>query len=1322
MILSPARLLFFCIWLLSGTAASAQQHWLVRYRSDASHKQALPATVQQAPIYPGGTWQRWTLPAADSQAVQALGQDPAIAAIEPDHTQHTLLLPNDPGFGQQWALANNGQTGGSADIRALRAWDIGTGSAATVVAVIDAGVDWRHPDLIDNIWQNLGEDADGDGRVLEWNGSQWVFDPGDLDGIDTDGNGYADDLIGWDFADNDNDPSDDHLYGHGTHVAGIIAARGDNGQGIAGVSWRSRIMPIRFLNARGMGTTSGAIAALRYARIMGATLTNNSWGSGLYSQALLDELQLAAQAGIPCIAAAGNNFGNDNDVAPLYPASYALDHIIAVSASDLADSAAAFANVGLNSVDLFAPGYGIYSTLPGGNYGYLSGTSMAAPFVAGAVALVYSLNPATTLTQLRQLLLSRSQPRPGLRGRCVSGARLDLYRLLDRAPLFQRALPGTAYAAATWGDLLLAGQYQGSLWTARRSAAGAGLWTRLHAPGTWRGAAALAGGTAWLGGQQGTTPILAQIDSAGQPLWAATLGTSGAATHVAASGNACWAAGYSTDTDTLLWIARFDAAGALQWLRTLALPGDDLVPTALHGGDAPQLLARTGSGAMVWIKLQSDGALASAEALSQSDALRSEGTALLGDGEEAWLLGYQTLGDGSRRLLAIGWEEDDGYEWVRHLPLGATGGPVSAMLDSDGTAWLLCSGTDAAAPGLTLLQLENDGDRRFGTAYAWPGDTVQASWLGSTGPGALGMVARSRAGGSYWIQSNFEGRSHCHVVTGSNPQPTDGGNLVRSNPTLTQASPAWALTPFALVPGGAAAGDSVLCDNSACQTTAFFSLPSLDICEEGDLIPLNLSTAATTYTWLLDGSLVDQTAAPIIEAPDDEGDYTLSLVAQDGLCTDTFHLPIRVAPDLVLVQWDTLHCGPRLTLYGPDGAASYRWLDQQGSVLSETQAFTADSSGVFTVEVEDLCGNSASVSHTVTLQPGCVWPGDVDADGSVDMIDYLLMGLVAGETGPPRANASTAYTAQAATPWPQAFAAAHPWAPGINLAHADADGNGLVDVHADGAVVRQNYTQASLPPARTMTATTDISLLVAEPVVQVGDTARFDIHLERQDNQPIQGVYALALTLEYSIPVSRSLAIRPESGWLAAGGNYDTLVVRQQQTRQVQVGITRLDRQPVDGAGMVMYGGISIVIDDIGSYGVLAAQTFLTVSLTEAVLIRPDGSRIDLNPLGAQTTQTIVVQLDGGATAVEKPVPPSLSVYPNPSTGWVEVALAVPQAQPLSWSLLDMQGRVVDAGRVAVPGAGFRLVPRALPGGLYVLRVALADGGVQHEKIRFVRP
>ena len=349
-------------------------------------------------------------------AQQWLADNPYVASHELDFNREVQLTPNDRYAWTLWGMNNTGQTGGTddADIDAAEAWEITTGTSDVVVGVIDTGVDYTHVDLRDNIWTNPGEIAGN--------------------GIDDDNNGFVDDVHGYDFVNNDGDPMDDHY--HGTHCAGTIAGRGNNGTGVAGVNWSASIMGLKFLNAQGSGSTSDAVRAVNYATMMrtqydvNIRITSNSWGGGGYSSSLYDAIQAHNEAGILFIAAAGNSAGN-NDYSPHYPANYNLPGVISVAATDYNDNLAGFSCYGVGSVDLAAPGVDIYSTIPNDGYRVLSGTSMATPHVSGVAALAWSVAPDATIAQVRAAIMQGVDPLDSLAGKVGTGGRLNALNTLE---------------------------------------------------------------------------------------------------------------------------------------------------------------------------------------------------------------------------------------------------------------------------------------------------------------------------------------------------------------------------------------------------------------------------------------------------------------------------------------------------------------------------------------------------------------------------------------------------------------------------------------------------------------------------------------------------------------------------------------------------------------------------------------------------------------------------------------------------------------------------------------------------------------------------
>ncbi len=335
---------------------------------------------------------------------------------ELDVVQRTTGLPNDPNFANQWGCHNTGQTVNAdfgiagADINAPQAWDMGAGDPNFAVAVIDTGVLYTHPDLAANVWSNPGEIAGN--------------------GIDDDGNGYVDDVRGWDFAGIDNNPVDEH--GHGTHVAGTIGAVGNNGIGNAGVAWRCKLVPLRFIGATG-GLTSDAVLAIGYCRAKGVKVSNNSWGSTTFAQSLSDAIAQAGAAGHLFVAAAGNN-SQDSGVVPFYPAAYPHDSIISVAATTNDDTRASFSNWNNTSVDIGAPGMNIHSTYLSNVYTWMNGTSMASPHVAGAAVLVWSANPGWNFAQVRSRILSTTRPVAAMQGIVATGGVLDAAAAMGYVP------------------------------------------------------------------------------------------------------------------------------------------------------------------------------------------------------------------------------------------------------------------------------------------------------------------------------------------------------------------------------------------------------------------------------------------------------------------------------------------------------------------------------------------------------------------------------------------------------------------------------------------------------------------------------------------------------------------------------------------------------------------------------------------------------------------------------------------------------------------------------------------------------------------------
>jgi parallel beta-helix repeat protein len=341
-----------------------------------------------------------------TNAIAMYQEEPGVLFAEPDYSVEAVEIPNDSLFDRHWGLENtgaviNGDPGiADVDISAADTWTLWTGDPTFRVAVIDSGIDLSHPDIASNIWTNPHETPD--------------------DGIDNDGNGWVDDVHGFDTS--FGNLRDD--LGHGTHIAGIIAAVGNNGIGVTGVNWRASIVTLKFIGSDGTGYISDAITALEYVIDTGIRVSNNSWGCyGCYSQALYDAIAVAGSRGHLFVAASGNGIfglGVDTDRYPHYPSAFDLPNIVSVAAIDNDGRKAKFSNYGATTVDFAAPGVEIISTMPGDRYLYRSGTSMAAAYATGAAALALSRRPELTVSSVIARLRATAKRLPELSDRMLT--------------------------------------------------------------------------------------------------------------------------------------------------------------------------------------------------------------------------------------------------------------------------------------------------------------------------------------------------------------------------------------------------------------------------------------------------------------------------------------------------------------------------------------------------------------------------------------------------------------------------------------------------------------------------------------------------------------------------------------------------------------------------------------------------------------------------------------------------------------------------------------------------------------------------------------
>jgi subtilisin family serine protease len=351
----------------------------------------------------------WSNSAPLAEMIAGL-RDRGVFVAEPNCIRHTFVMANDPKSGSLYGLTT---------MKIPAVWEKITGSDL-VIAVVDAGGDWTHEDLRQNSWINPGEDLDGNG----------IFDENDRNGIDDDGNGYIDDVVGYDFVDQTPMPYKNSYEDlHGTHVSGTIGAVGNNAIGISGVMWQVKIMRLKFITSNG-GTDFAAAKAIIYAVDNGARVINNSYGGYGSTETLKNAVAYANTHNVVFVAAAGND-RNNNDQRPIYPASYDFDNVIAVAATDASDNFASFSNFGKKSVDVAAPGVNILSTVPNNGYYSLDGTSMASPHVAGIAGLLLTIQPDLTPLEIRELLMKTSDHMVALKGLIGAEGRINALNAVE---------------------------------------------------------------------------------------------------------------------------------------------------------------------------------------------------------------------------------------------------------------------------------------------------------------------------------------------------------------------------------------------------------------------------------------------------------------------------------------------------------------------------------------------------------------------------------------------------------------------------------------------------------------------------------------------------------------------------------------------------------------------------------------------------------------------------------------------------------------------------------------------------------------------------
>jgi PKD repeat protein len=1108
-----------------------------------------------------GTLEVWDLsrnPSLSGQTSQAVAEKLAAYArqkseilyTEPDYIFEAAVLTNDPHFFKQWGLSNTGQNAGTAgaDIHLPSQWDQQDGSQAIIAGIIDTGIDWGHEDLVDNIWQNLAEDADGDGHTIEFINGAWELDPGDLNGNDDDGNGYVDDLVGWDFVNDDNNPFDDN--GHGTHVAGILGAKGNNGKGIAGVSWHTRMMALKAFDDKGSGSVISIIPALEYARMMGARITNDSWGGPAYSQALYDELALSNAAGMLNIVAAGNN-GSNNSATPTYPGSFDLSNVICVAATNNDDSLAVFSNYSYSLVDVAAPGQDIYSTLPGHAYGYKNGTSMATPMVAGAIALIWSQDTTRSHNQIREMLLSTVDQIPGLAGKCATGGRINLSKAGSKSQVLcsdyaintdaEAVTAIMAFDNKVWMGSIL-GIYESDKFNCQDT-----IWNTNNVLSNER--------------------ILSLAKDQQGNLWA---GTEGGLFRY--DGNS--------------WV-NFNAANS-------DIPDNEVEYIYAGGNDT------------LWMTIKGKG------------FAKFDGT--------NWTP-YETLAPG--------------YPVV----------PINVLMhDSVGAFWIGHSkGVAKIAGNDTILYDKSSSGLPEDNVLCMAVDSLNQMWFGVEKGGLVRLLDSTwtvfNSGNSGLVHDDVQAITIDHagniwVGTPDGINKFDGTDWILYDDTdpllglphndilslhTDENNNVWV---------GTAAGVYVFSSNALMASFTSENAPCLNVPVDFQ----NTSIGGSSYEWLIEGDMVS-TNVHLTHTFTAPGSYTVYLVAKNPYTTDTLTQEIKILPlPSVNLGPDTTACAAAIVLDAGIVGMRYQWKNTLGTVLGSQRTFRADSSGSYVLEVISSCGATMRDTISLTLSGDCVWAGDVNADGKVNMLDYLSLGIAHGSSGAARPAATTQWQSEPATDWAESFAASHSYGSNINYKHADCNGDGVIDIATDGAVVMQNAGYIHEPIHTPGPKAISLSVEPTLTTMDASDTLTiyYDVYLNDNQGASIEGVYGVAFTLDYNLPLSQAPVVEIDS---ALSGELSAAIITYDDfneatgsqvnyfQRTMAFGAVSTSQSNTTVNSRIARMGVIVVLEDVQDDN--GVMDFVSLSLTPGNLVVIDsaGAARPVKNHNNSATSTVVINI-----------------------------------------------------------------------------------------------
>jgi len=1226
-------------------------------------------------------WQFPTTQAFDS-TLQALQQNPNIAYAEPNYLFQLSHIPDDPLYNTQWALE---------DISAPAAWDIFTGDSTILTAVIDGELDWTHPDLLPNIWQNLGEDVDGDGHVLEYINGRWEFDPGDINNTDDDGNGFDDDFIGWDFVEGDNDPREPQGLGHATHVMGTIAARGDNRIGVAGINWYGKVMAIRaFQGAH--GRSDHICEAIAYATTNQAHIINNSWGGTKYSQSLYDKVQATHHAGQLFVAAAGNRNSN-NDIHPFYPANYDLPNILSVASTTPQENKAISSGYGVNSVDIAAPGQGIFSTLPNNQYEGKSGTSMATPHVSGTASLLWSKYPFMTHLQVREHLLCTTDILPSLTSVCGSGGKLNAAHALQMTPnptsTFQQSMGGSAEEQAASILTTSDGRY---LLAGSTLSFGSGNWdvclNKLDAGGNILSSYTYGGADnehaydiietstnhyITVGLVDGIRPSIWVMKSTetGTVVWTKHIqaGIECLAHTVveSADGNYILIGNIQDSISQDIYVLKLNAfTGNVLWATQLGGLGTEVGRDIVQTPNNEYIIAGeiSPSGSNQWdvylAKIDDSGNILWKNRYGTSNQNEKAYALMRTQAHDYALTGEQgNLFD--RNLLGIQFDDQGDIIWSRTWqPDSIRSGVGYDLLGTADGGYLFVGEAYIPHPQAYLIRTNEQGQTLWsktleGEALSWGRSITPSLSIGYVIAGNTTQI-HGNPKDFYLINTGFNSTIGCneHIANSLTDSLSATLNPIISPDITLSIDSAYTIS---LNPIPASPESSILCVNppcsdlnaTGCQVFASFEAQQV-MCLGDTALCVSQSINNSNFNWSSNNVTYPQIQGDIFEfVPEIPGSWEIRLIASDTDCNDTATQYILVQPPPLLTFPDTINeCANAIALDMPLLGGSYLWSDIMGDTLSTLPLHIFDSSDTYIAHISDLCGAATTDTFTVILETDttggfCVWPGDINLDGLVNMADYLWL-AIAYDT-----LSTTGCGYDTLAPW-SSYSNCPNFArniPGLSFdkKHADCNGDGRLDMSSDASIIAKYFADSTITSnfsSANNAATFSIDFPQTVSFLN-SDTVVIPFTIDLQDSLDVP-LYGFAASISYDLTLAGDPILTTDNSWLGTEGfdlvNYH---IHQPEKQRLHIGFTRFkNRHGKRGRGKLGGGCLIITLDDISNDSLRAVivgdNAYLTLVMENLIAYDSAGNSLPINSNTVTATTTLPIHL-----------PPCAMEVPNPS-------------------------------------------------------------------------